>query len=112
MRKHALLHAGDEDHGILEALDLVEGNQREVLLLVLLDGVLLRDKRGVLQEWLEGLGGGEALEVRGHATELAEVVEAVVDVGVARLQQRLSVTRALHDLVDDLAELQGRRVVA
>ena len=110
--EQAFLHARDEDGRVFEPLDLMERDQRQVLLLVLGEGVLVLHERGALDEGLQGLGGGAPGVVRRHAAELADIVEPVLRVRVFRGHQRGPVSRTLHDLVNQVGQIERVRALA
>ena len=86
MWQDALFHANHNDDGKLQPLDLVQRDERQVLLLAIFQLILLRDEGHLLEEAAKHILGG-ALPVGSSVLEFAQVVETVVGIGFARLEQ-------------------------
>ena len=105
MGQQAVLHARDEHDPELQPFDLVERDERQVLLRVLFYRVLIGHEGDALQQAREGVGGGLVGELRAEAAQLPQVLEPVLRVRVVRLQQPAAVAGALHRLVQELGQL-------
>ena len=105
MREDALLHAGDEDDRVLQALGVVDRHERDEALVVGAR-VGVGDERDALQEDVERvvllLGGG--VELARDLDELGEVLLAALGLDRALGLQRVDVARVVQQRLEQVAD--------
>src|SRR3979490_3398624 len=101
MRQEPLLHTGDEHRGKLEALYLVQRDQRDALR-GLVERVDIADQRDILQELEQPVGGGNVCVFSAEPNELDNVRPALLALRGTVLQH-LAVTGGLQDALQEPA---------
>src|SRR5919106_1804307 len=108
VREDALLHPHEEDGAELEPLRVVEGHERHEAAL-LLQLVLVRVERDLLEELREAWLGCGSLVLAGDADELHEILDPPLRLDGPLRLERLEVTAALEDALQELRDGQLER---